>query len=367
MAINFPSNPQINDTITSGNTTWRYNGTAWVVVPPSELNLTSLTSTTVNVTNLNVTGTVTGIQQSYSLSNLTDIDLSTSPVDQQVLQYNSATQKWKAGTVTTGGGSFNGGSITNPLFINNSTNSTGSTSGALRIAGGMYVAQDIYADGNIIISESTDRIEMRSTSEIRFNNTNNTAFVGFRAPSTITASRTYTLPPNDGTVGQVLRTNGSGVLSWVSVISPTGGVPAAGQNTYVQFNDNLEFGGDSRFTFDPSTGTLTSLNITATGLVTVSDTTESTDEFDGALQVAGGVGIEKQINVAGATSKFTGDTVSTSTTTGTIVVTGGIGVSGRINAGSTVSSDTAPSAAEHLTNKRYVDANILAFSVAFGA
>jgi hypothetical protein len=66
-------------------------------------------------------------------------------------------------------------------------------------------------------------------------------------------------------------------------------------------------------------------------------------------------------------NKFSGNTSSTSTTTGTIVVTGGLGVSGRINAGSTVSSDTAPSAADHLTNKRYVDANILAFSIAFGA
>jgi len=367
MAINFPSNPQINDTISSGNTTWRYNGTAWVVVPPSSLNLTSLTSTEVNVTNLNVTGTVTGIDQSYSLTELTDVDLSTPPIDQQVLQYNNATQQWRAATVAGGGASFNGGTITNPLVINNTANSTNSTSGALRITGGMYLAQDLYTDGNIVVADSADRIEMRSTSEIRFNNTSNTAYVGFRAPATVAASRTYTLPASDGTVGQVLRTNGSGVLSWASVVSPSGGTPAAGQNTYVQFNDNLDFGGDSRFTFDPTTGTLTSLNITAIGLVAVTNTTESTDEFNGSLQVAGGVGIEKQLNVAGAVNKFSGNTSSTSTTTGTIVVTGGLGVSGRINAGSTVSSDTAPSAADHLTNKRYVDANILAFSIAFGA
>jgi len=368
MAINFPSNPQINDTITSGNTTWKYNGVAWLVVPPGTLNLTSLTSTEINVTNLTVTGTVTGIDQSYSLAELTDVDLITNPpLDQQFLQYNNATQKWRPASVTGGGSGFNGGTITNPLFVNNNTNSTGSTSGAIRTTGGMYVAQDIFTDGTIVVNDGNDRIEMRSAAEIRFNNNGNTGYVGFKAPSTVSASRTYTLPQSDGTSGQVLRTNGAGVLSWVTVISPSGGLAAAGQNTQIQFNDNEEFGADSRFTFNNQTGLVTVPNLTTTGWVTVEDTTESTDEFDGAVQIAGGVGIEKQLNVAGTTNKFTGDTASTSTVTGTIVVTGGVGVSGRLNVGSTISSDPAPSAAEHLTNKRYVDANILAFSVAFGA
>lgn len=32
MPIDFPSNPQINDTYTSGNTTWQFNGSVWNVV-----------------------------------------------------------------------------------------------------------------------------------------------------------------------------------------------------------------------------------------------------------------------------------------------------------------------------------------------
>lgn len=370
MAINFPSNPQLNDTITSGSTTWRYNGVAWVVVPPGSLSLTSLTSTEINVTNLTVTGTVTGIDQSFSLGDLTDVDLITDPpVDEQFLQYDSTSQTWKPASVSGGGGggSFNGGTITNPLVINNTNNSTDSTSGALRTSGGMYVAQDIFTDGTITVNDGNDRIDLRSAAEIRYYNNSNTNYIGFKAPATISTNRTFTLPQGDGTSGQVLRTNGAGVLSWVTVVSPTGGFAAAGQNTQVQYNDNDDFAGDNRFTFNNSTGLLTVPTLTANGVITSTDATASTSSTTGSVKIAGGVGVVGQLNVAGATNKFTGNIASTSTVTGTIVVTGGVGVSGRINVGSTVSADSAPVDADHLTNKRYVDANILAFSVAFGA
>lgn len=49
---------------------------------------------------------------------------------------------------------------------------------------------------------------------------NGTNFVGFRAPDLITSDRIWTLPAADGTSGQVLQTNGSGVLAWTS---PGGG------------------------------------------------------------------------------------------------------------------------------------------------
>jgi len=369
MAINFPSNPILNDELTVGANTWRYNGTAWTIVPSTSLNLTSLTSTDINVTNLTVTGTVTGIDQSYTLDDLTDVDLTTPPTDGQVLTYSAGTLSWVAATPATGGSSFNGGTVTNPIVINNNSNATNLTSGSLRTTGGLAVTQDFFIDGNITFNNSggSQLLDIRTRGELRFQNTANTAFVGFRAPTTISASRTYTLPATDGTTGQLLRTNGSGVLSWVSVITPEGGFAAGGSNTQVQFNDNSTFAGDSGFTFDQPNELLTVPNITATQLVTVSDTTESTDEFDGAVQIAGGVGIEKQINVAGATSKFTGNTASSSTITGTIVVTGGMGVSGAVHVGSNVVSSAAPTAQAHLTNKQYVDANVLAFSVAFGA
>ena len=62
------------------------------------------------------------------------------------------------------------------------------------------------------------------------------------------------------------------------------------------------------------------------GKLRLTDTTASTTTTTGAFTVAGGVGISGQLNVGGATNKFTASTNSTSTTSGAVVVTGGVGI-----------------------------------------
>jgi hypothetical protein len=66
------------------------------------------------------------------------------------------------------------------------------------------------------------------------------------------------------------------------------------------------------------------------------DTTASTGTGSGAVTVAGGVGIAGQLNVGGATNKFTATTASTSTTTGAVVVNGGMGVADTIYVGNDI-------------------------------
>ena len=46
--------------------------------------------------------------------------------------------------------------------------------------------------------------------------TNGANYVGFKAPDSLSADKVWTLPSADGTSGQVLQTNGSGVLSFAS-------------------------------------------------------------------------------------------------------------------------------------------------------
>ena len=44
----------------------------------------------------------------------------------------------------------------------------------------------------------------------------NDKFITFAAPGSLAASYTITLPPNDGTNGQVLTTDGNGVTTWTT-------------------------------------------------------------------------------------------------------------------------------------------------------
>ena len=45
---------------------------------------------------------------------------------------------------------------------------------------------------------------------------NGTNYLGFKAPSAITTSVTFTLPDGDGSTDQVIKTDGSGTLSWAA-------------------------------------------------------------------------------------------------------------------------------------------------------
>lgn len=354
MATNFPISPSLNQTYASGETTWRWTGVSWAIVPSSTLTIENLI-----VDNLTVNTGVTNI----SLDDLSDVSVS-SPTNQQILGYNEQTLNWEPITVNLPT-PFNGGTITNPLVINNTSQSTNLTSGALRISGGAAVTGNLVIGGTAIVED--EELQLRARSQIKLFNEDNTRFIGLRAPTTVTADRTYILPGTDGTAGQFLRTNGSGTLTWASAAGASGGTPAGGLTGQIQFNDSETFAGNAGLTFDAETQLLSAPNATISGAVNMTATTESTSTTTGVLKVSGGVAITKQLNVGGAVNRFVGNINATSTTTGTIVVTGGIGISNAMHIGSTVSADTAPTNAEHLTNKRYVDANVLAFSVAFGA
>jgi hypothetical protein len=74
----------------------------------------------------------------------------------------------------------------------------------------------------------------------------------------------------------------------------------------------------------------------AFGKLRLADTTVSTTTTSGAFTLAGGAGISGQLNVGGATNKFTASTTSSSTTTGAVVVTGGVGIGGSVYVGTNV-------------------------------
>jgi hypothetical protein len=68
---------------------------------------------------------------------------------------------------------------------------------------------------------TTVNLILDNQKEIRFRETtaNGTNYVALKAPASVSADLTFTLPATDGTNGQVLTTNGSGVLSFITPAS----------------------------------------------------------------------------------------------------------------------------------------------------
>jgi hypothetical protein len=62
----------------------------------------------------------------------------------------------------------------------------------------------------------TGNITLNAQSDVRFADADSSNYVGFQAPATIAADVLWTLPAVDGTVDQVLKTDGSGALGWAS-------------------------------------------------------------------------------------------------------------------------------------------------------
>ena len=100
-----------------------------------------------------------------------------------------------------------------------------------------------------------------------------------------------------GIAGYVIKTDGSGVLSWVA--QPD--VQPGGADTQVQFKDGTSFGGDSKLTFSKTTGILTANVFSGNGAQLTN------------LNASNIVG-----TVATATSATTATTATSATTAGTV-------------------------------------------------
>lgn len=74
----------------------------------------------------------------------------------------------------------------------------------------------------------TNNVVLNAQSDLRFADSDSSNYVGFQAPATVSVNRVWTLPAADGTVGQVLATNGSGVLSWNNLGAITGNLTVSG-------------------------------------------------------------------------------------------------------------------------------------------
>ena len=99
-----------------------------------------------------------------------------------------------------GGGGTPGGSDTQIQYNN---------------AGSFGGASGLVTDGS--------NLTLNAQGDLRFADSDSSNWVAFQAPATIASNVTWTLPDADGTDGQVMKTNGSGTLSWITPATGGGG------------------------------------------------------------------------------------------------------------------------------------------------
>lgn len=135
---------------------------------------------------------------------------------------------------------------------------SGGSAGELRIAGLLG-----FATGNLNVTAPDASISRLGAAALAIGNGSAGSFAGsLKLTSALIAGSasgvitiqgaaaagtwTFQLPVDDGTPGQFLQTDGSGVTSWQTVATTA----PSGVTTNIQFNDAGAFGGDAEFTWD---------------------------------------------------------------------------------------------------------------------
>lgn len=143
----------------------------------------------------------------------------------------------------------------------------------------------ISSTGNVALN---NHLKLNSQSELRFSDVA-TNYVGFRAPSPLASSLIWTLPAADGTSGQILQTNGSGVLSWVTA-SGGGGSGLTSLNGLVTSTQTLSAGSTGTAPAWSSAGSVHTLNIpmaNATGVTAGLISKTDYDSFSSKMSSTG--------------------------------------------------------------------------------
>lgn len=83
-----------------------------------------------------------------------------------------------------------------------------------------FGSQSIQTTGSLSTGAGTFNgdVTLNAQSDLRFADSDSSNWVAFQAPATVASNVTWTLPSADGTDGQKLSTNGSGVLSWTASV-----------------------------------------------------------------------------------------------------------------------------------------------------
>ena len=85
-----------------------------------------------------------------------------------------------------------------------------------------YNSGGSFAGASGLVTDGSN-LTLNAQGDLRFADSDSSNWVAFQAPATIASNVTWTLPDADGTDGQVIKTNGTGTLSWITPAAGGGG------------------------------------------------------------------------------------------------------------------------------------------------
>jgi hypothetical protein len=141
-------------------------------------------------------------------------------------------------------------------------------------AANLDITVDPVGTGRFLIAGDA---QLQNQSDLRFADSDNSNWVGFQAPGTISADVLWTLPSTDGTNNQVLTTNGSGTLTWSNKSVTIQDNTTDSNTNYIFFSPSTS--GEAsvarvstpNLTFQPSTGTFTATAIVESSSITLKE------------------------------------------------------------------------------------------------
>ena len=180
-------------------------------------------------------------------------------------------------------GAFNGDVVGPATATNNAIVTFDGTTGKLikdnsgaTISAGVITATGFSGPLNGSVGASTPstvvatQVDITAQGDLRLQDTTGGEFVALQAPGTLATSYTLTLPVDDGTSGQALITDGSGVLSWSTAASGDVYGPASATDNAVARYDGTtgKIIQNSTVTIADTTGNMTGVGTLGVGAIT---------------------------------------------------------------------------------------------------
>jgi hypothetical protein len=257
-----------------------------------------------------------GLGSLATLSAVSSTEITNGTIVDADISGSAAIADAKLATISTAG-KVSGGAIT--------SGSIGGTA-AFTGSGGVTTTGAIFGSGNVKLGGTG-----AATTDLRFYDSDNTNYVGLKASGSVGSDLVWTLPAADGSAGQVLATNGGGVLSW-STPSGSGDMlmsaNLAGLTNLVTARSNLGLGALSTLavvgTAEISDGTIANADISGTAAIATSKLSGPVTWISGhglgALATASAVGSSEITDGAVSSTDIADGTIANADISGTAAI-----------------------------------------------